>query len=515
MAILWFIHQIQLWSWRKNYKFKDFNRDFICGLSLTVILIPQSMAYATLAGLPPVYGLYSSVVPSIVYSLLATSRHISFGPFALISMLVNEAVKNIQGDKIDNAMSLTLFVGLIQIIGSFLGLGRLSVVFTAPSSSGIPYESKSSPFSLIKQCIHILVSINQLKAEIFAMSLTSLIFLEVMKVLNKRWKERLIIPIPDVLIIIIVSTFTLSFTNFNFPIIGHIPSGIFSFRYPILSNFGSLTFNAIIISILSFSLSISVAMKFASDKNYAVSSNQELFSYGVSNIIGSFFSSYASCASLSRSSILVESGAVSPMASIISALAVSIVLVYFSFMFEKVPMYTLAVIVISALRPMLSQIFLIKAYFHSSKIDFVIWIVTFLTTITIDVIIGLAVGICMSSISMLYFKLSRKNYEVGVVMMDGVYKYGKLYEFIPLWAQRFKRVNGVRLYMVESEEIPLIQKESENENVLYLLESEKGNIENYDEERNLIRVSKGADNFLLTQVIGRKMQNYGSHNTTK
>ncbi len=395
-----------------NYNKTWLSKDLIAGLTVGIMLIPQGMAYAVLAGLPPIYGLYAATVPLIIYALLGTSRQLAVGPVAMISLLVSSGVGALavegSSEYIALAILLALMVGIVQVGMGILRMGNIikflphSMIsgFTTGAALIIISSQLNSLFGLnisrgnfIETAYNISTNLQDLNLLTTLIALGSILSLLV----SRKWFSRF--PTPLFLIIssiLLISHFDLEL--YGVDVIGDIPSGLPSFSIMEFdtSHVMALLPIALIISIIGYMESVAVAKTIeAKRKNYKINNNSELMALGMANIIGSFFQSYPTTGGFSRTAVNDEAGAESGIASIVSALLVIVTLMLLTSYFYYLPMAVLAAIIVVAVSGLI-DINEAKHLYQNSKSGFLIFFMTALSTIMINVEAGLSIGIIIS-----------------------------------------------------------------------------------------------------------------------
>ncbi|XP_071961597.1 prestin-like [Antedon mediterranea] len=426
-------------TWLWNYDLRNnLLGDVISGCTVGVLRIPQGLAYAFLASLKPVYGLYINFFPVILYALMGTSKHISVGVFAVVSIMtgitVDAAVEakrlenstiNEEIEKVKAATTLCFMVGFIQFLLGLFQLGFISVylsdpvvrgfttgaamhVFTSQFKHlfGIELESYFGPFALIKSYEELFSELNTTNIATLIMGLCSIIALVLVKEIQDKYKDRIKFPIPMELAVIVFGTVVSSKINleekYDVIIVGTIPTGLPAPTMLDFSYVPSLMGSSFAISMVAFCGTLSMAKIFAKKNNYEIDANQELLAGGVTAIVSSFFSCYPPGTSLSRSLIQESSGGKTQLAGIISAILILIVLVAIGPFFESLPNCCLAAIVVVALRGMFRQFLDLRTLWQVSTIDFGIWTVTFLAVVLLGVDLGLGAGVAFALITVVF-----------------------------------------------------------------------------------------------------------------
>lgn len=400
-------------AWLKNYQRSDFKPDLLAGLTVGVMLIPQAMAYAMLAGLPPIYGLYASTVPLIVYSFLGSSRHLSVGPVAIDPILIVAGIMPFalsgSDEYISLAITLALMVGLIQFSLGVLKLGFLINFLSHPVITGFTSAAAIIiALSQLKNLLGINITGNQYLQDIiqslireggnihwltFLIGIGGILFL----VLSKRFFSTFPAPLFMLVVsILIVSIFHLDM--YGVLIIGDIPRGLPWPAIPLIDVpvFKKLLPTAFFLALLSFMESIAIARALqAKHKTYKIIPNQELIALGLANTFGSFFRSFPVSGGFSRSSLNEQSGAKTNLSSIFSAFVIILTLLFLTPLFYYLPKVILACIIIVAV----SRLINFKEAFHLLHIDrkdFLMMLVTFLGTLFLGIGEGIGIGVGLS-----------------------------------------------------------------------------------------------------------------------
>lgn len=406
-------------QWLSTYSFDLFKKDIAAGLNVLVIIVPQGMAYALLAGVPPIYGLYAGLVPLVLYAILGTSMHLSIGPAAISSLLLMEGISQVAEPETTDFIRYVLLTGLLVGIFQLLfGLARLGfwirflsrpviIGFTSAAAIIIAtsqfkylfgFDIPRSP-SLFETWGYVIQHFDQFHFLTFLICVLGIGIIYFFKKVHKS--------IPGGLIAAVIAI--LGVVGFNLEsegvaIVGELPKG--------LPNFQPLTFTwsdievvlptSILLAFLSMVESVSIA-KFWSIKsksNY-FDANKELIAYGVSKIGGAFFQALPASGSNSRSAVNFQSGAQTQMSSIISAIFMGLTLLFFSHLFYYLPKAILASIILLAVTGLFSYKE-IKSLWMSYRPDFWVAIITFTATIIFGVRDGILFGIFAAILTILY-----------------------------------------------------------------------------------------------------------------
>ncbi|BFZ14917.1 hypothetical protein BsWGS_17956 [Bradybaena similaris] len=439
LSVFPFIRIMRKYQWKS-----DLPGDIISGLTVGIMQLPQGMAYAMLADLPPVVGLYVSFFPVIIYFLFGTSKQISMGTVAVVSLMTGGVVAGqatlwrkehgleelaASGNmslelseqeiayKISIAATVAFVTGLIQI-----GLGLLQVgfvttymgdslvsgfttgaalhVFTSQVKYvfGISIPRFPNLFQIINTYIAIIGKITETNVATLILSLICMVVLYLVKTqINDRFKSKLKMPVPVELLVVVVSTLACHYGEFkkrwHIKVVGEIPAGLPPPQFPAFANLSDYGVDCIIIAVVAFAQSVSLAVLMAKKHHYDIDSNKELIGYGMGTLVGSFFSCYPIAASVSRSSVQDSTGGKSQISSLVSAALVLIVILFIGPLFENLPNCALSAIIMVALKSMFMQILELKTLYKVSKFDCAIWIVTFLCVVILHVDMGLVAGI--------------------------------------------------------------------------------------------------------------------------
>ncbi|XP_061374393.1 sulfate transporter 4.1, chloroplastic-like isoform X1 [Gastrolobium bilobum] len=404
--------------WIRIYKWREyFQVDLMAGITVGVMLVPQSMSYAKLAGLQPIYGLYAGFVPLFVYAIFGSSRQLAVGPVALVSLLVSNVLSSIADPSselyTELAILLSLMVGILECIMGLLRLGWLirfishSVISGFTTASAIVIGLSQAKYFLgydidrsskiIPLAKSIIAGADKFSWPPFVMGSVTLAILLVMKHLGKSRKHLRFLRASGPLTAVVLGTvFAKVFHPSSISLVGDIPQGLPKFSVPKAFEYAeSLIPTAFLITGVAILESVGIAKALAAKNGYELDSNQELFGLGVSNVLGSFFSAYPTTGSFSRSAVNHESGAKSGVSGIVSGIIMTCALLFLTPLFEYIPQCTLAAIVISAVIGLVDYdeaIFLWRV----DKKDFLLWTITSATTLFLGIEIGVIVGVGVS-----------------------------------------------------------------------------------------------------------------------
>ncbi|KAL7588187.1 sulfate transporter 4.1, chloroplastic [Lactuca sativa] len=403
--------------WIRTYNWREYLQpDLVSGVTVGIMLVPQSMSYAKLAGLQPIYGLYTGLVPIFVYCIFGSSRQLAVGPVALVSLLVSNVLGNIDSSGelyTELAILLSLMVGILECTMGLLRLGWLirfishSVISGFTTASAIVIALSQAKYFLGYSIVRSSEIIPLVKSIIsgadkfswppFVMGLTILAIMLTMKQLGKTRKNlRFLRAGGPLTAVVLGTTFVKIFHPSSISLVGDIPQGLPSFSIPKeFAHVKSLIPTTFLITGVAILESVGIAKALAAKNGYELDSNQELFGLGVANIFGSFFSAYPATGSFSRSAVNNESGAKTGLSGFVMGIIICSALLFMTPLFEFIPQCALAAIVVSAVIGLVDYeeaIFLWRV----DKKDFFLWTVTSTTTLFFGIEIGVLVGVGFS-----------------------------------------------------------------------------------------------------------------------
>lgn len=411
-------------GWLRGYQWTKLKSDAAAGVTTAVMLIPQGMAYAMLAGLPPIIGLYASVVPLALYALLGTSRQLAVGPVAMVSLLVAQGVAPLAESGTNAyvafAVLLALMVGVLQFGMGLFRLGFLVNLLSHPVVSG--FTSAAALIIGLSQLKYLLgVSLPRSK-NIFAVLgdafgafnawhvATIAITLGSIAILLglQRWKPAA----PRALVVVVVGSLAVwlgGLDRAGVATVQDVPAGLPAPSLPIFDG-GAITALfpiALTIALVSFMESISVAKAFARKEHYDVDANQELLALGTANIGGAFFSAYPVTGGFSRTAVNAQAGAKTPLAGLITSAIIAVTLLFFTPLFYYLPNAVLAAIIMTAVFGLV-DINEIRHLWQVKRSDLALLVITFVATLSVGIEEGILAGVA-ASIAFFVFKTSRPH----------------------------------------------------------------------------------------------------------
>jgi SulP family sulfate permease len=399
-------------GWLRSYQRADFGPDLVAGLTTAVMLVPQAMGYALLAGLPPIHGLYAAVAPLLIYAVLGTSRHLAVGPVAMDSILVAGAVGAIATIGTENyilvAAALGMMVGGIQAGLGFLRAGFLVNFLSRPVVAG--FTAAAALIIAASQLGHLLgvqlprthhvhrvvweaiQSAPDWSWPTFAIGVSAVAALVVSK---KRWPR-----FPAALFVVAATTlvvWALGLSTQGVAIVGEVPAGLPGFSVPTVDSslLMQLIPAAATIALVSFMEAISVGRTFAQACRYDIYPNRELIALGFANMAGGATGGYPIAGGFSRSAVNVRAGARTQLAALVTCAVVVITLLAFTSAFFYLPKAALSAIIVAAVAGLIDIPGAAEVY-RVKRADFYLLVLTFFATLSLGIQWGILVGIAVS-----------------------------------------------------------------------------------------------------------------------
>ncbi|MBU2885872.1 sulfate permease [Gilvimarinus agarilyticus] len=404
----------------RNYDVSGLKGDAVAGVTAGVMMVPQGMAYAMIAGLPPVYGLYAAIFPQVVYAWFGTSRQLSVGPVAMDSLLVATGISALAvagtSDYIGLAILLALMIGLLQLAMGVFRLGFLTNFLSRPVIAGftsaavfviaINHLKHLTGVELISGkylhdiVIDLMFRLDEINGWTLLIGLTGMVLIVVLK----RWSPKL----PTGLILVVVSAgvvYGFRLDTLGVAIVGYVPEGLPSVAIPTwdLEQVRALAPMALTLAFIGFieAYSIGRTLQYKHKNEYEVKANKELIALGLGNMIGSLFSSFPTTGSFSRSAVNDAAGAKTTVALFFSALVVLLVLLFLTPLFYYLPSAILASIIIVSVLGLI-DIEEVKTLWRTDKYDFAMLMVSFVGTIMFGIEWGILFGVLLSLVVLIY-----------------------------------------------------------------------------------------------------------------
>lgn len=450
--------------------------DILSGITIGILHIPQALAFGLLTSVKVENGLYTSVWPIILYVIFGTSPHVSMGTSAVIcivtasvvdkqaevfkaanptliysslngssnaTLLEWESIPAFMDYKEHVSMTISLFVGVILLIMGFLRLGFITAylsesffaAFTSgaavhiatsqiPALLGISIPRYGGAFKIVKTYKAIFENITDANVAAIVTTIICIAFIFLMKeCVNERFKDKLFIPIPVELIVVIIATLAsyLGKLNeeFDLAIVGNIPSTIPPPILPDTTGVADYFVDCFVIAILIFANTIAMAKVCAKKHNYEVDDSQELVAYGMCNFVSAFFRCFPSAVAPPRSMVASNMNAKSTLNGAFAALLMILVIMAMSVLFEPLPKAALSSIIVAALKGLFIQMGDCRKYWRINRIDFVIWFFTIVSVVFLDIDFGLGIGVIVSLITVVFQTQFARGYRLGRITKDG------------------------------------------------------------------------------------------------
>ncbi|KAM6220844.1 sulfate anion transporter 1 [Rhynchocyon petersi] len=440
---------------------EDLAGDVMSGLVIGIILVPQAIAYSLLAGLQPIYSLYTSFFANLIYFLLGTSRHVSVGIFSLLCLMVGQVVDRelqlagldpTQGDPwlgtndstlnasvpelplgpqdcgrdcyaIRVATALTLMAGIYQVLMGVFRLGFMSAYLSPPLLDGFAMGASvtiltsqlkhllgvrvprhQGPGMVLSTWLSLLQGIGQANLCDVLTSAVCLAMLLAARELSDRYRHRLKVPLPTELVVIVVATLASHFGQFHqrfgSSVAGDIPTGFLPPRVPDAGLMWRVALDALPVALVGSAFSISLAEMFARSHGYSVRANQELLAVGCCNVVPAFFHCFVTSAALAKSLVKTATGCRTQLSSVVSAAVVLLVLLALAPLFRDLQRCVLACVIVVSLRGALRKVSDLPRLWRLSPADALVWVATAATCVLVSVEAGLLAGVLMSLLSL-------------------------------------------------------------------------------------------------------------------
>lgn len=473
----WLETLVPMYRWLRAYDFKnDIVSDVISGLTVGLMIIPQSMSYAKLAGLPVIFGLYSSLVPIFIYAIFGSSRQLAIGPVALVSLLLKtglefalestgktyENTENYEELYINMALQTSFLVGVVYVIMGILRMGFVTIFLSHAVVSGFTSAaaiiiglsqlkyffgySISSTKTVHTLLRNIFKDIDQFNWKSFLMGsfcLGTLLGLKKISQMNKKLKWMRAAGPLLVTVLAIILQAAVDLEDKGIDIVGKIPKGLPKYtgdKAISSDNLGPLAVVVTSIVIIGFMESIAISRQLASKNNYTIDPSTELIALGMASLSAGLFSGYPVAGSFSRSAVSNDTGSKSQISGLVTGMMVMMVLLFLTPVFELLALPTLASIVISGVLSLVdyqAAIYLWRVH----KFDFSVWITAFLGTLFLGVELGLGIAVGLSLLLVIFESAYPHTVELGRLPGTSEYRNIKQYK----GAERYDGIVAVRI----------------------------------------------------------------------
>lgn len=445
-AVSRWLPSLPILEWGRQYNRESFTNDVAAALIVTIMLIPQSLAYALLAGLPPEVGLYASVAPLLLYALLGSSRVLAVGPVAVVSLMTAAAVAEHAAAGTHAywqvAITLAFLSGLILLLMGLLRLGFLANFLSHPVISG--FISASGLLIALSQMktimgvkaeghnfVELLLALVQQARHVHGLTLlvgiaaTAFLFwvrkglkpLLVSMGLKPKLADMLAKAGPVLAIALTtLLAWGLDWQSQGMKLVGTVPQGMPPLTAPLwdLGLWQELLVPALLISIVGFVESVSVGQTLAAKRRQRIEPDQELVALGASNLSAAFSGGFPVTGGFARSVVNFDAGAVTPAAGVYTAVGITLASLFLTPALFYLPQATLAATIVVAVLSLV-DLGILKSTWRFSKLDFIAVATTLLATLLIGVESGLVMGVVVS-LALFLFRASRPHIAtVGLV----------------------------------------------------------------------------------------------------
>lgn len=410
---------------------KSWKDDLVAGITGTIIVIPQAVAFAMIAGLPPIYGFYTAMITPIIAALFGSSYHLISGPTTAISIVVYSTLIKFVNPETDIeafvslALVLTFLAGLFQLCMGLLKMGKLvnfvshSVIigFTAGAGILIAFKQLKHVFgikvpqgsSIVEIVTYIFNHISETNWYIFSVAIGTLAIALLIKIVIKPLSRY------HMIIAMLFGSFLtiwLGGEANGIQTVGEIPSNLPPFKIPNLSfvNIQALSSGAMILALLGLIEAVAIGRSIALNTHQKINGNQEFIGQGLSNLIASFFSSYTGSGSFTRSGVNYQAGAKTPMSAIFASVFLMIVLLVFANYASFLPKAAMGGIILLVGHNLIDY-HQIKRVFKSSGRELIVLSITLIGTLFFDLEFALLAGI-LSSFFFYMERTSRPNIAI-------------------------------------------------------------------------------------------------------
>jgi SulP family sulfate permease len=422
---------VPAWGWLRRYRRGDLSRDVSAGVLLAVIVIPQGMAYALLAGLPPIYGLYATIAPAVLYAVFGTSRHMPVGPVAIVALLTFSGVSSLAAPQSDRyvslALVLALVVGALQLLLGVFRLGFVTNFVPRPVLSGFIFASvilimasqlqdllgidHAGRHSFISTLAEVAGHIGATNLPTMGIGLGSILALVLIRKAAPRLPGPLLVTVAATLVV-----YLLGLAGRGVDVLGHVPSGFPAPTLPPLNikTVRALAPTALAVVFVSFIESFAVAKSVAAKEKYKIDSNQELRALGLANISAGLFSGFPVAGSFSRTAINHQAGARTQLAGVVTAIVVVLTLLFLTPLLYYLPTAVLAAIIVVAVYRML-DLGEVKHIARIREADGLVLLVTFALTLFVGIVDGILLGALFGLLAFLKRTVRPDVTELGYV----------------------------------------------------------------------------------------------------
>ena len=465
-------------EWLPRYRRADLPGDITAGLTGAAILVPQSMAYAQIAQLPPVVGLYASVVPLLVYAVFGRSRQLSVGPLASISILSAVGIAKLAPSGTQQfvalAATLALLVGIVHIsigvlrlgfvmrflsepvmAGFLAGVGILLMCTQLGPLTGVSVPNSSRAYEIVGNWLDV---VDGASVATLVLGVSCIVVLLALRKYRR---------FPSALVLVVLTTAVSAiadFSNHGIAVVGHVPSGLAGPKFPVWNwhDVGVLLPTAFAITLISVLESLALGREYADEHAYEIETNQEIMALGASIAAAGLFQGMVVTGAITRSSILDAAGSRTQLSGAMSAVVVAPLLIFGTSLFENIPIAVLSAIVVVAVMPFV-KVGEARRLWRVNRADFWLMILSFAGTLALGLEVGVLLAVVVSVVLIVYRVARTHVPELGRIpetdyfLELGRHPDARIYDGIivlrPDASLNFSNAErlGIRLRAVESE----------------------------------------------------------------
>jgi len=424
--------------WLRHYPRPALRGDVTAGLTVAVMLVPQGMAYANLAGMPPVTGLYAAIVGIVAYAVFGTSGALAVGPVAITSLLTLSGLSSIVSPDDPSypavAGMLALAVGAILLVAGIARLGFLVNFLSHPVISGFTSAAAITiALSQVKDLLGVDIGrpdgvVDTIRLTVAEMATANGWTVAIATVsVVALWGGRRLAPRAPVPLVVLAAatlvTWGLSLTDRGVAVLGSVPTGLPAPRLPEVTTslVGDIAPVALAIAVIAYAEGVSVAKAIARRQRARIDANQELIATGAANVAASAFGGFPVAGGFSRTAVNNQAGARTPLASLITAVVLGVAVVWLTPALFYLPKAVLAAVVIVAVASLV-DVADARETWRTRRSDFAALAVTFMATLVIGVEPGLAIGVVFSLVLFVYRSANPHATELGRVSGSAEYR---------------------------------------------------------------------------------------------
>lgn len=440
-----------IFEWGPRYTFDFFKSDLIAGITIASLAVPQGISYAKLANLPPIYGLYSSFVPPLVYAVMGSSRDLAVGTVAVASLLIGSML----GDEINPtenptlylqlALTATFFAGVFEaalgifrlgfivdflshatIVGFMGGAATVVILQQLKGILGLNHFTQST--DIVSVLRSVFTQTHEWRWQSAVLGFCFLFYLLVARFFSKKRPKFFWVSAMAPLMSVILGTVLVYFThaeNHGVQVIGELKKGLNPLSITDLSFGGTYLSTAIktgiVTGVVSLAEGIAVGRSFAMYKNYNIDGNKEMIAFGMMNIVGSCTSCYLTTGPFSRSAVNFNAGCKTAVSNIVMALAVMVTLLVLTPLFHYTPLVVLSSIIVGAMIGLIDYNAAIHLW-HVDKFDFLVCMSAYFGVVFASVEIGLVIAVALSLLRVLLFVSRPRTLVLGNIPDSKIYR---------------------------------------------------------------------------------------------